>query len=73
MVTGSDLSEAAVTRARHEAGIRGLDISFAVSDMTSMSGISGSDFDVIAVLDNALYKAKAGKPYKRKLSAEIGE
>jgi glycine/sarcosine N-methyltransferase len=54
MVTASDLSEAAVTRARHEARIRGLGISFAVSDMTSMSEILGTDFDVIAVLDNAL-------------------
>jgi glycine/sarcosine N-methyltransferase len=53
-VTASDLSEAAVTRARHEAGIRGLDISFAVSDMASMSEIQGSDFDVIAAMDNAL-------------------
>lgn len=53
-VTASDLSEAAVTRARREAAMRGLDITFAVSDMTSMSEISGADFDVIAALDNAL-------------------
>jgi len=53
-VTASDLSEAAVTRARREAEMRGLDIAFAVSDMTSMSEISGADFDVIAALDNAL-------------------
>lgn len=53
-VTASDLSEAAVTRARREAEVRGLDITFAVSDMTSMSEISGADFDVIAALDNAL-------------------
>lgn len=54
MVTASDVSEAAVKRARHEAKIRDLNISFAVSDMTSMSGIADTDFDVIAVLDNAL-------------------
>ena len=53
-VTASDLSEAAVARARNEARIRNLDISFSISDMTSMSGIIAADFDVIAALDNAL-------------------
>lgn len=54
IVTASDLSAAAVIRARHEASVRGLDILFAVSDMTLMTEILGTDFDVIAVLDNAL-------------------
>jgi len=53
-VIASDLSEAEVTRARHEARIRGLDIPFFVSDMTSLAEIVESDFDVVAVLDNAL-------------------
>ena len=53
-VTASDLSEASVSRAKNEAEVRGLDISFTVSDMTSMAEISGVDFDVVAVLDNAL-------------------
>jgi SAM-dependent methyltransferase len=53
-VTASDVSEAAVSRARNEAKIRGLDISFTVSDMTSMAEISEADFDVVAALDNAL-------------------
>jgi SAM-dependent methyltransferase len=53
-VTASDLSEAAVTRARHEAETRGLDISFYVSDMTSLSEIVESAFDVVAAMDNAL-------------------
>ncbi|ADV81083.1 class I SAM-dependent methyltransferase [Terriglobus saanensis] len=53
-VTASDLSEAAVTRARQEAEIRGVDISFLVSDMTSMSEITESTFDVVAAMDNAL-------------------
>ena len=53
-VTASDLSEAAVARARNEARIRNLDISFAMSEMTSMSEIIAADFDVIAALDNAL-------------------
>lgn len=53
-VTASDLSEAAVKRARHEARIRGLDISFFVSDMTSMAEIREDNFDVAAAMDNAL-------------------
>jgi glycine/sarcosine N-methyltransferase len=53
-VTASDLSQAAVTRARHEAESRGLDISFFVSDMTSLAEVAGDDFDVVAAMDNAL-------------------
>jgi glycine/sarcosine N-methyltransferase len=53
-VTASDLSEAAVMRAKHEAKIRGMEISFLVSDMTSMSQIMEGNFDVVAAMDNAL-------------------
>ena len=53
-VVGSDLSPGAVARARREARQRGLNISFAVSDMTSLSEIENGAFDVAAVMDNAL-------------------
>ena len=53
-VVASDLSRAAVNRARREAASRGLDISFHVSDMTSLKEIADRDFDVVAALDNAL-------------------
>jgi glycine/sarcosine N-methyltransferase len=53
-VVASDLSPAAVNRARREAERRGLDISFHVSDMTSLTEIADRDFDVVAALDNAL-------------------
>jgi glycine/sarcosine N-methyltransferase len=53
-VVASDLSPAAVNRARREAERRGLDISFYVSDMTSLKEIADRDFDVVAALDNAL-------------------
>jgi SAM-dependent methyltransferase len=53
-VVASDLSSAAVARARREATRRHLEISFHVSDMTSLAEIPGSDFDVVAALDNAL-------------------
>ena len=53
-VVGSDISPSAVERARREALRRQLDISFHVSDMTSLAEICERDFDVVAALDNAL-------------------
>jgi glycine/sarcosine N-methyltransferase len=52
-VVGSDLSPAAIARARREAQSRNLQIEFRVADMTSLVGIE-SGFDVVAALDNAL-------------------
>jgi SAM-dependent methyltransferase len=60
-VVGSDLSPAAVERAKREAAGRGLQISFLVSDMTSLAGIEESGFDAVLALDNALsHLAPAG-------------
>jgi glycine/sarcosine N-methyltransferase len=53
-VVASDLSRAAVNRARREAERRGFDISFHVSDMSSLTEIADRDFDVVVALDNAL-------------------
>ena len=53
-VVASDLSGAAVKRARKEAQCRSLDVSFHVSDMTSLGEIEEAEFDVVAALDNAL-------------------
>ena len=53
-VVASDLSRAEVTRAKREAESRALDISFYVSDMTSLAEIVDNDFDVVAAFDNAL-------------------
>lgn len=53
-VVASDLSPAAIARARREAAHRGLDISFQVADMVNLSQIAGAGFDVVAALDNAL-------------------
>lgn len=53
-VVASDLSAAEIARAKSEAGHRALNISFHVSDMTSLTEIAENDFDVVAVLDNAL-------------------
>lgn len=53
-VVASDQSPAAVARAKVEAELRGLDISFLVSDMTSLAEITSDDFDLATALDNAL-------------------
>lgn len=53
-VVGSDLSPAAIRRARREAERLGRTVAFHVSDMTSLSGIEARDFDVVAAFDNAL-------------------
>ena len=53
-VVASDSSQAAVDRAEREARQRDLDISFFVSDMTSLDEIARSDFNVVVALDNAL-------------------
>lgn len=53
-LVGCDLSPAEVRRATIEAQQRGLDIEFHVSDMTNLTGISQTGFDVVSVFDNAL-------------------
>ena len=53
-VVASDRSPAAIARARREAAQRGVDISFQVADMMRLPEIADADFDVVAVLDNAL-------------------
>ncbi|WP_250126285.1 class I SAM-dependent methyltransferase [Chroococcidiopsis sp. CCMEE 29] len=53
-VTASDLSAAAVNRARQEAVTRGLDLTFKVADMRHCAEIHGSGFDVVLSADNSL-------------------
>jgi SAM-dependent methyltransferase len=54
IVTGTDLSPAAVARARREAADRGLSIQFEAADMRDLSKLSESGFDVVLAADNAL-------------------
>lgn len=51
-MVASDLSPAAVARARREAELRALNIAFGVSDMTSLAEIPDGSFDVVVALDN---------------------
>jgi SAM-dependent methyltransferase len=53
-MTASDLSAAAVDRARTEAISRGLDITFKVADMRQCAEVHGSGFDVVLSADNSL-------------------
>ncbi len=53
-VAGCDLSEAAVQRARTEAAARGLSIEFTAANMMTLDDVSGSPFDGVICMDNAL-------------------
>lgn len=53
-VVASDLSPAAIARAKREAEQRNLQIRFHLSDMTSLEGVPSAGFDVVAAFDNAL-------------------
>ncbi len=53
-VTGSDLSPAAIRRAKHEAAERGLEVSLRVADLRMLSGYHAGPFDAVVALDNAL-------------------
>jgi glycine/sarcosine N-methyltransferase len=53
-VAGSDLSRAAIERARSEAQLRQLSIEFHVADMTNLSSIRQTGFDAVIAADNAL-------------------
>ncbi len=53
-VVGSDVSGAAVARARREAAARDLPMTFHVADMRDLSGIAEADFDAVLAADNAL-------------------
>jgi len=53
-VTASDLSSAAVERARLEAAQRNLAIDFTVADMRRCAAVHGSRFDVVLSADNSI-------------------
>ncbi len=53
-VTGSDLSAAAVQRARAEAAARQLNIPFYVADVRRLDELPIGDFDAVISMDNAL-------------------
>lgn len=54
LVSGCDISAAAIERARVEAGLRGLPLPLAVADMRDLSGIEEAAFDAVVCMDNSL-------------------
>src|SRR4051794_25159429 len=53
-VMGSDLSRAAVERARREALTRGMSVTFTVADMRAPNNHRSRHFDVVLCADNSL-------------------
>lgn len=53
-VTGSDLSDAAIARARVESAARSLHIPAYTADMRDLSAVPGGPFDAVLIADNAL-------------------
>ncbi len=53
-VTGTDVSAAAIDRARREAETRNLNLRFAVADLRNLSIAGGDPFDIVLSADNAL-------------------
>ena len=60
LVSGCDISPNAIQRARREASLRNLDIQFSVADMLDLGRISGSNFDAVICMDNALPHLESG-------------
>jgi SAM-dependent methyltransferase len=52
-VTGSDLSKAAVARARIETGARNLVVPVYAADLRDLSAVPGGPFDAVLIADNA--------------------
>lgn len=53
-VTGCDVSERAVERARLEASRRNLNIQFSVANMLNLKCLAHADFDAVICMDNSL-------------------
>jgi SAM-dependent methyltransferase len=66
-VTGTDVSHAAVNRARAEATARGLDADFHVSDVRELHRHMPTSFDVVMSCDNALPHLLTDEDMKRAL------
>src|SRR5689334_9141614 len=68
-VEGSDLSEAAVRRARHEAAARGLSIAFRVDDLRTLATAPNGAYGAVLALDNALPHLMSEGELRRALTA----
>jgi len=71
-ISGSDLSPAAVARAKREAEKRGLSVGFTVADMRVLSGYHAGPFDVVCAMDNALPHLRSDEELVATLSEVSG-
>jgi len=53
-LTASDISGAAIERARREAAVRGLSVELSIADMRELYGRHRKEFDVVIACDNAV-------------------
>jgi glycine/sarcosine N-methyltransferase len=72
LVTGSDLSEGAIARARDEAAARHLKIPLYAADMRDLSGVPGGSFDAVVIADNALAHLLTDDDVQRAARAAAG-
>jgi 2-polyprenyl-3-methyl-5-hydroxy-6-metoxy-1,4-benzoquinol methylase len=68
-VEGSDLSPAAIDRARRETTMRGLKAEFRVDDMRSLSTAPIHSYDALIAMDNALPHLESDEDIKKALVA----
>ena len=71
-VTASDISSAAVQRARAEAEKRGLDIRFEIADLRFLEEKIQDQFDAVISLDNALAHLMEERELRRALKSIYG-
>lgn len=71
-VTGSDLSPAAVARARAEAAARNLTIPLYTADLRDLSAVPGVPLDAIPIADNALAHRPSGEDVRQAAVSAAG-
>lgn len=65
-VSGCDLSDGAIQRARTETSKRGLSVRFSVADMVQLSAIPDESFEAVICMDNSLPHFESDEPLKNK-------
>ncbi|MGO9095712.1 MAG: class I SAM-dependent DNA methyltransferase [Bryobacteraceae bacterium] len=73
ILVGTDLSAAAIARARREAQQRGLAIRFEVADMRDLSSVAESEFDCVIAVDNALPHLTSEEDLRRAVQQMAGK
>lgn len=72
IVTGSDVSESAIHRARRETALRGMKAEYYVEDMRNLSCLPDSGFDAVLIGDNSLPHLLSDEDLAAALNAVFG-